>query len=332
VVLAKALDISLKIKELNGGNPWTPAQIAEAIGMGAHSPDFYYVTAASRDFGLTTGSRETATIALTELGREVAYAPSSEIEHAKKAEAFHKVDLFSKVLKHYKGSNLPEMKYLGNTLERDFGLAPEYHEEFSRVFRENCKYLNITAGDAIADSGGGAAAPTTVVLGQPSKKSGIKAFVIMPFVEKTSERQKGFFSEVLASLVTPAAVDAGFNVETANRQGSDVIQSTIVNELLEADLVIADLTDHNPNVLFELGLRMAMEKPVALIKAAGTGRVFDVDNMLRVCEYQPNLWRSTLEADLPELTKHFKAAWDNRTKDTSYMKILRRSAKSEGSA
>lgn len=51
--------------------------------------------------------------------------------------------------------------------------------------------------------------------------------------------------------------DAGFTVETANRQGSGVIQSTIVNEFLEADLVIADLTEHNPNVLFELRRRMA---------------------------------------------------------------------------
>jgi hypothetical protein len=69
---------------------------------------------------------------------------------------------------------------------------------------------------------------------------------------------------------------------------------------------------------------MAEEKPVALIKAAGTGRVFDVDNMLRVHEYQPHLWRSTVERDLPELTKHILAAWENRNRDQSYMKILRR--------
>ena len=221
------------------------------------------------------------------------------------------------------------MKYLGNTLEREFGLAPEYHEEFSRLFRENCKYLGITSGDdlpSVEQDG----APTTILVGQPIKRSTIKAFVIMPFVEKVQDRPKGFFSEVLQSLITPAAVEAGFNVETANRQGSDVIQSTIVNELLEADLVIADLTDHNPNVLFELGLRMAMEKPVALIKAAGTGRVFDVDNMLRVYEYQPHLWRSTVESGLPELTKHFRVAWDNRTKDQSYIKILRRSSGGDG--
>jgi hypothetical protein len=326
VPLQKALAIVHKIKELNGGNAWTPAQIAEAIEMGARSPDFYYVTAASRDFGLTTGTRETATIALTDLGRELVYAASPEVEQAKKVEAFHRVDLFGKVLQHYKGSNLPEMKYLGNTLEREFKLAPEHHEEFSRVFRENCEYLGITAGATTNGSGSGAspARPTTVVVGEPSKKSTVKAFVIMPFTERGKDRPEGFFTEVLRSLITPAAVEAGFTVETANRQGSDMIQSTIVNELLEADLVIADLTDHNPNVLFELGLRMAEEKPVALIKAAGTGRVFDVDNMLRVHEYQPHLWRSTVERDLPELTKHIRATWENRNRDHSYMKILRR--------
>lgn len=324
IPLQKALEIAHKIKELNGGNPWTPVQIAEAIEMGARSPDFYYVTAASRDFGLTTGTRETATIALADLGRELVYAASPEVEQAKKVEAFHRVDLFSKVLLHYKGSNLPEMKYLGNTLEREFKLAPEFHEEFSRVFRENCEYLGITAGAPSNGSGASPTRPTTVVVGEPSKKSTVKAFVVMPFTERAKERPEGFFTEVLRSLITPAAVEAGFTVETANRQGSDVIQSTIVNELLEADLVIADLTDHNPNVLFELGLRMAEEKPVALIKAAGTGRVFDVDNMLRVHEYQPHLWRSTVERDLPELTKHILAAWENRNRDQSYMKILRR--------
>jgi hypothetical protein len=327
VPLAKALQISQKIKELNGGNPWTPSQVAEAIGMGSRSADFYYVTAASRDFGLTTGTRDTDTIALADLGREIVYAAGPEIEHAKKVEAFHRIDLFSKVLQHYKGSNLPEMKYLGNTLEHDFKLGPEFHEEFSRVFRENCEYLDITAG---ASGTGEAVAPTTVIVGEPIKKSTVKAFVIMPFIERLPDRPKGFFLEVLRSLITPAAVEAGFTVETANRQGSDVIQSTIVNELLEADLVIADLTDHNPNVLFELGLRMSAEKPVALIKAAGTGRVFDVDNMLRVHEYQPQLWRSTVESDLPELTKHIRAAWENRSRDQSYMTILRRTGTKNG--
>lgn len=272
---------------------------------------------------MTTGTRDSSEIALTELGRALVYADNPDEEHAKKLQAFHNVELFKNVLSHYKGSDLPEMKYLANTLESKFKVPPEHHEDFSKVFRENAKFLNIKSGDAPA-IGEEAKGPTTVVVGEPKHKTNLKAFVIMPFSEKNPDRPKGFFEEVLRSLITPAGLDAGFKVETANRQGSDVIQSTIVNDLLEADLVVADLTDHNPNVLFELGLRMAGSKPVALIKAVGTGRVFDVDNMLRVYEYQPHLWRSTVEVDVPELVKHFKAAWDNRATDASYMKLLRR--------
>jgi hypothetical protein len=149
----------------------------------------------------------------------------------------------------------------------------------------------------------------------------------MPFVERNDARPKGFFSEVLRNLLTHAARDAGFEVRTANRQRRYIINLTIINDLLEADLVIADLTDHNPNVLFELGVRMAIDKPVALVKASGTGRVFDVDNMLRVLEYSSNLWQSTLDKDLPELTQHIKSAWADRESDQTYMKILRRGPK-----
>ena len=80
----------------------------------------------------------------------------------------------------------------------------------------------------------------------------------------------------------------------------------------------------NSNVLFELGMRMANDKPVALIRAKGTGPVFDVDNMLRVLDYDQNLWSSTVERDLPKLTEHIKATWKNRDSQETYLKILRR--------
>jgi hypothetical protein len=330
VPLEKALQVAIKIKELNGGNPWAPADLAMALGIGAKGSDFFYLTAASRDFGLTTGTRDTPTISLTDEGRETVYAPSPEVERQKKIESFNRIELFRRVLAHYRGSDLPEMKYLGNTLEREFGLDPKYHNEFSTIFRENCKYLGIVSGGTGTSGSDAVQSPSTVVVGEPSKNSSLRAFVIMPFTERNPARPSGFFEEVLRSLITPAGLEAGFTVETANRQGSDIIQSTIINELLEADLVVADLTDHNPNVLFELGLRMAEDKPVALIKAEGTGRVFDVDNMLRVFEYRPQLWRSTIEVDLPNLAKHIASAWENREKNPSYMKILRRAPDSTG--
>jgi len=118
----------------------------------------------------------------------------------------------------------------------------------------------------------------------------------MPFRERDAAHPTGFFDEVLQGLIAPAGRKAGFTVNTANRQGTEVIHSTIINDLLNADLVIADLTEHNPNVLFELGLRMAADKPVAIIRAKGTGPIFDVDNMLRVYDYDPNLGHQRLSA------------------------------------
>lgn len=165
------------------------------------------------------------------------------------------------------------------------------------------------------------AGPITVTLAE-SGASSLTAFVIMPFVERHPEHPPGFFAEVLRSLITPAAKKQ-FTVRTANRAGSDLIQSTIMNDLINADLVIADLTEHNPNVLFELGVRMAENKPVVLIKAEGTAPLFDVDNMLRVFTYSPNLWQTTIEKDLPTLREFIQGAWENRGSDKTYMKILR---------
>lgn len=324
--LNEALEVALAIKKHNGGNAWKTEEVSKAVGLTSKSQKFYYLTAAARDYGITIGTRETEFIELTDLGRNIVYAPNPEEEIELKKSAFLNVNDFKNVLDYYKGSDLPEMTYLSNTLESQFNIPPEHHDDFSKLFKENCDDLDLDSEENSGDVTSLVDSPKTVLVGEPkgSQEGKPKAFVIMPFTERSSDRPKGFFSEALRNLITPAAVNAGFRVETANRKGSDIIQSTIINELLEADLVIADLTDHNPNVLFELGLRMAEDKPVALIKTEGTSRIFDVDNMIRVLEYNSNLWKSSVEKDLPKLEEHIKASWEGRASKQSYMKILRR--------
>ena len=335
--LEEAIRIPQVLKDKNGGNPWSPDEVAKALDLSKTTNTFFYIAAAARDFGLTDGGRDSAQIALTDLGRDLVYAPSKDAEAQLKRKAFQNVDLFVRVLDYYKGSRLPEMKYLGNTLEKEFGIHRDHHEEFSELFKKNCEYLGIGEGYGTSGStpGGGATgasvepspARDTVTLAEPESETGLKCFVIMPFRERTDRYAQGFFDEVLRSLIAPAGRKAGFTVATANRQGTEVIHSTIINDLLDADLVVADLTEHNPNVLFELGMRMAHDKPVALIRAKGTGPVFDVDNMLRVYEYDPNLWASTVERDQPKLKEHIEATWKNRDKQDTYLKLLRREPK-----
>jgi hypothetical protein len=327
--LENALKIAYAIKDINGGNPWEPEEIRKAIEV-AQGNSWYALTAASRDYGLTSGTRESPQIALEELGREIVYAPDPATELTLKKQAFLKIDLFKRVLDYYKGSNLPDMKYLGNVLTKQFGLDPEMHEEFAKIFRENSQYLGITSGvPSLPGEPGETETPGTVTLAEGATGSALTCFVILPFIEREAKHSAGFFAEVLRSIITPAAAskECGFNVKTANRQGSDMIQATIINSLVEADLVIADLTEHNPNVLFELGVRMAQEKPVVLIRALGTPALFDVDNLLRVFEYNPNLWPTTVEKDMPDLRDFIKGAWENKDPNKTYMKILRGQAK-----
>jgi hypothetical protein len=330
--LEQALRVPEAIKTHNGGNPWAPDQVADALGVGARSANYFYITASSRDFGLTEGTRDTAEISITTLGKEAIYPATPEQEQRARVDAFLHVETFRKVLEHYGGNNLPEKRFLKNVLDQQFGIDPSIQDEFVDLFQKNCRFLSIgqewqpgasPATALIVDGTTSRGESITVATPADSENAPV-CFVIMPFTERDDRYQTGFFTEVLSRLFTPAATQAGFSVKTAERQGSDVIQRTIVNDLLQADLVLADLTEHNPNVLFELGMRMHEDRPVALVRAKGTRPIFDVDNMLRVADYNPNLWSSTVEKDIPTLRDHIKAAWENKDSADTFMKILRR--------
>jgi hypothetical protein len=314
------------INEKNHGNPWDTDQVAKALNISRYNNKFFYWTAAARDYGLTKGTRDTDQIELDDLGKEIFFAGSDLTRHQKMIEAFFSIDLFKKVYEYYGGSaEIPEQEFFNNTLQSQFGLAPDFHEDFGRIFKENCKYLKIEKGlgDVAIKTPRKSDDSTDVqVIGEPKGKFDRTAFVIMPFSEKgDNPRSEGFFSEVLNSIITPAGNKAGFSVETSKQKGSDIIHRTIVKKLLEADLVVADLTDHNPNVLCELGIRLANEKPVALIRAKGTERIFDVD-ILRIEDYNPNLWSTTIKGDIDKIAEHIKSTWDNRDREPPYMEIL----------
>lgn len=213
--------------------------------VGARGGRFFYLTAGARDYGLTTGTRDTEKISLTELGRLAVYpaTPAEALEAKRKA--FLSIDVFRRVLEHYKGVNLPEAEYLGNTLTKEFNLQPAVHDEFVRLFQKNCKYLDISNWQGETSLRGGhlertgavaTSSPAVVTLGQSKKETSQLCFVVMPFTERDAKHPEGFFDEVLRSLIVPAATEAGFTVRSALRKGSDVIQQTIVNDLLQADL------------------------------------------------------------------------------------------------
>ncbi|CAB3903697.1 MULTISPECIES: hypothetical protein [Achromobacter] len=62
----------------------------------------------------------------------------------------------------------------------------------------------------------------------------------------------------------------------SNANESAVIQASIVRNLNTNDIVVCDVSGRNPNVMFELGMRVAFDKPVVLIKDDQTDFSFDI--------------------------------------------------------
>lgn len=87
-------------------------------------------------------------------------------------------------------------------------------------------------------------------------------FVIAPIGEaKSSARNRS--DKILKHIIKPIVMEAGYAVKRADEiDHPGMITAQIINHIINDDLVIADLTDHNPNVFYELALRHAIRKPI----------------------------------------------------------------------
>jgi nucleoside 2-deoxyribosyltransferase len=102
-------------------------------------------------------------------------------------------------------------------------------------------------------------------------------FVIAPIGSARSETRRqtdGLLQEAIRPVV---GEEFGFEVKAAHElPEAGSITRQVIQRLLYAELVIADLTDLNPNVMYELAVRHATGKPVIPIAEKGTSLPFDI--------------------------------------------------------
>lgn len=101
-----------------------------------------------------------------------------------------------------------------------------------------------------------------------------KCFVLSPIGDEDSEvRHRADF--VLEYIIS-AALNDEYVVERADaHRGSDFVTSQIIVAIKSADLIVANLTDHNPNVFYELGIAHAFERPIVHMIRNGQKIPFD---------------------------------------------------------
>lgn len=78
-------------------------------------------------------------------------------------------------------------------------------------------------------------------------------------------------------LIAPVCEELGYKpVRVDHVNAVDNINETVINYLKTAPMVIADMTEHNPNAFYELGFRQARELPLVPIIKVGERLPFDV--------------------------------------------------------
>lgn len=137
------LKVPQSLEDNNGGNPLPPMDVALAIGVSPGSSSFRDLLSSSIKYGLTSGSYNSAKVALERPGKAVVAPTSPEERQRALFEAAFRPDVFRRVYDYYRGKKLPDPQFLANTLTREFGVPKESVEKFVEVFLANLDHLRL---------------------------------------------------------------------------------------------------------------------------------------------------------------------------------------------
>lgn len=146
-----------------------------------------------------------------------------------------------------------------------------------------------------------------------------RCFIARPVGDHGIEAEKygdnNHWQHVEEHLLKPALEGAGYEVVPPEAGGAVLIHGNIVKHLETCDLVLADFSSLNPNVLFEAGVRTSVDKPLVIIAEEGTKLPFDTTG-INTWFYPPELrpWnvehlRESLRAHIEGTPKHGNALW-----------------------
>ena len=123
-----------------------------------------------------------------------------------------------------------------------------------------------------------------------------KCFVMMPFSEPEGYVD-GHFNKIYEQIISPAIESAGFiSYRVDENRICDKIIEKIFEAIQDCEMALCDLSGRNPNVLYELGLRQAYDKPVVLIQDERTERIFDVSGISTIEYKSDRIYEHVLEA------------------------------------
>lgn len=94
-----------------------------------------------------------------------------------------------------------------------------------------------------------------------------QCFVIMPF-SATGGRPTGYWDKFFYDFIKPAVEKLGYACTRSSANPGNIMKA-IVKELVNSDVVLAVLTDYNPNVWYELGTRHSLKHGTIMMLEKG---------------------------------------------------------------
>ncbi|MBL0269339.1 MAG: hypothetical protein IPP99_11900 [Chitinophagaceae bacterium] len=285
--LEKALRIPKAILEQNAGKECSEQDAAKYLGVGYGGP-FQLEISSSLKYGLLErpAARQ---VRPTELAKRILRPQSSSDVLNGLREAALNAPVISDVYKHYRGENLPDRTFFENTLTDNFKMPVEKLSEFIDIFIETLEKAKLIEeiGDKyrildISSEGGTSLVDTSSEIKKLSKSAAVSSsdscFVMMPFAAPLGD----YYSKIYE----PAILKAGLTPIRADDDifGTGKIIDQIWNGITSAKVLIAELTNRNPNVFYELGLAHALKKPVVLVSSNEEDVPFDLKH-IRVIYY-----------------------------------------------
>ena len=134
-----------------------------------------------------------------------------------------------------------------------------------------------------------------------------KCFIITPIGSDNSDtfrRAKGVIESAIKPILKSFDYDDIKPAYEINVSG--MINTQIINRIIEDDLVIANLTENNPNVMYELCLRHVVAKPIIHICERGTNLPFDIKDSRTIFYENDMLGVKELRSELSKFMREIK--------------------------
>lgn len=152
--------------------------------------------------------------------------------------------------------------------------------------------------------------PSKELVGSVESETALdECFVIMPISDQPGY-DASHFTKVYEDIFKPACEAAGYKANRADDvKESNLIHLDILKRVVHSPMAICDLSSRNPNVLFELGLRQAFDRPTILVKDKETPEIFDIAPIRYTTYRQALRYREVIEdqhaiANALRATKH----------------------------